>query len=89
MEIIIPVVCPMAYMILVPLPGIKPASRALEGRFLTTGPPGKYPLSHSLMKLMQLSCKAQRGKMVDRPVFICPDLVLVNIRLEGYCILPS
>ena len=42
MEIIIPVVCPKAYMILVPPPGIKPASRALEGRFLTTGPPGKY-----------------------------------------------
>ena len=27
--------------ILVPQPGIEPASRALEGRFLTTGPPGK------------------------------------------------
>ena len=27
--------------ILVPRSGIKPASPALEGRFLTTGPPGK------------------------------------------------
>ena len=35
--------CPVACGILVPLPGIKPASSALEGGFLTTGPPGKSP----------------------------------------------
>ena len=33
--------CPVACGILVPLPGIKPTSPALEGIFLTTGPPGK------------------------------------------------
>ena len=33
--------CPEACGILVPRPGIEPASPALEGRFLTTGPPGK------------------------------------------------
>ena len=33
--------CSTACGILVPRPGIKPASHALEGRFLTTGPPGK------------------------------------------------
>ena len=33
--------CPMACGILVPWSGIKPASLALQGRFLTTGPPGK------------------------------------------------
>ena len=33
--------CPVACGILVPQPGIEPASPALEGRFLTTGPPGK------------------------------------------------
>ena len=33
--------CPVACGILVPWPGIKPVSPALEGRFLTTGPPGK------------------------------------------------
>ena len=33
--------CSSAYEILVPQPGIKPASPALERRFLTTGPPGK------------------------------------------------
>ena len=32
---------PKAYGILVPGPGMKPASPALEGGFLTTGPPGK------------------------------------------------
>ena len=35
--------CPMACGILVPQPGIEPASPALEGVFLTTGPPGKSP----------------------------------------------
>ena len=33
--------CSEACGILVPWPGIKPASPALQGRFLTTGPPGK------------------------------------------------
>ena len=33
--------CPVACGILVPLPGIEPASPALEGGFFTTGPPGK------------------------------------------------
>ena len=35
--------CPMACGMLVPQPGIKPMSPALESRFLTTGPPGKSP----------------------------------------------
>ena len=32
---------PVAYGILVPRPGIEPVSSALQGRFSTTGPPGK------------------------------------------------
>ena len=36
--------CFTACGILVPQPGIKPTSPALEGRFLTTGPPGKSPV---------------------------------------------
>ena len=36
--------CPAACGLLVPQPGIKPASPALEGGFLTTGPPGKAPV---------------------------------------------
>ena len=35
--------CPAACGILVPWPGIEPASFAMEGGFLTTGPPGKSP----------------------------------------------
>ena len=34
--------CPAACGILVPHPGIEPASPALEGGFFNTGPPGKY-----------------------------------------------
>ena len=33
--------CPEASGILVPQPGMEPAYPALEGGFLTTGPPGK------------------------------------------------
>jgi len=33
--------CPVTYGTLVPQAGIEPASLALEGRFLTTGPLGK------------------------------------------------
>ena len=33
--------CPLACGILVPRPGIKPVSPSLEGRFFTTGPPGR------------------------------------------------
>ena len=48
--------CPTACGILVPRPGIKPMSPALAGRFPTTGPPGKSPLSfwkHSLLLASQ------------------------------------
>ena len=37
--------CPTACGILVPLPGIESASPALEGEFVTTGPPGEVPPS--------------------------------------------
>ena len=33
--------CPQACGILVPQPGIEPVSPALQGGYLTTGPPGK------------------------------------------------
>ena len=38
--------CPATCGILVPQPGIKSASPALEGRFFTTGPPGKSLVSY-------------------------------------------
>ena len=40
--------CPVVCGIFVPWPGIKPSSPALEGGFLTTGPPGKSPGLSSL-----------------------------------------
>ena len=36
-------VAPRHVGILVPQPGIEPMTPALQGRFLTTGPPGKSP----------------------------------------------
>lgn len=36
--------CFMACGVLVPPPGIKPATPAFQGRFLTVGPPGKSPV---------------------------------------------
>ena len=51
--------CPVASGILIPQPGIKPVSPALEGRFLTTGPPGKflipYPLQHRIIQNFEYS----------------------------------
>ena len=45
---------PKAYGILSPQPGIRPVPPALEGEVLTTGPPGKSPLSYFLkLKLIQ------------------------------------
>ena len=48
--------CPATCGILVPRPWIKPASPALEGGFLTTGPPGKSQvLQVILMCTMKLT----------------------------------
>ena len=40
----------MACRLLVPGPGIKPISPALEGRFLITGPPGKSHCAYFIDK---------------------------------------
>ena len=45
--------CPKVCGILVPPAGIKPASPALEGGFLTAGPPGKSPTYINLLQLLQ------------------------------------
>ena len=60
--------CPAACGILVPQPGIEPASPALEGRLFTTGPPGKYLLGifdkrKSRGRLGGMACST--GKCVD------------------------
>ena len=51
-------ICPMACGILVSPPGIGPTSLALEGKFLTSGPPGKsqgFPRDSSYMPDIVLS----------------------------------
>ena len=48
---------PTAYGILVPLPGIKPTSPALEGGILTTEPPGRSLKDFSRFKTFQNSNK--------------------------------
>ena len=48
--------CPVACGILVPPPGIEPASPALEGGFFTTGPPGKSPLAFLIKMITSICC---------------------------------
>ena len=50
--------CPAACGILAPWPGIEPGSPALQGRFLTTGPPGK---SHVLSGFWESQLKGLSG----------------------------
>ena len=47
--------CPVTCGILVPRPGIKPMCPALEGGFLTTGPPGKSWISRFNCRWVALS----------------------------------
>ena len=61
--------CPTVCGILVPWPGIEPTSPALEGRFLTTGPPGK-----SLVLLYLLLPILLRGLLIPtQPHCSSPD----------------
>ena len=39
--------------VLAPQPGIEPASAALEGKTLTTRPPGKSPVEFFFLNLLQ------------------------------------
>ena len=72
--------CPSACGILVPQPGIEPASSALQGGFLTTGPPGKsqhhfplealgFPLSATTpaQLIYLVDCLLPRGPAKSRP----------------------
>ena len=53
--------CPKAYGILSPGPGMEPASSALEGRFLTTGPPRKMSLTYILVQNISTLVWQQNG----------------------------
>ena len=49
--------CPAACGILLTLPGIEHVSPALQGRFLTTVPPGKSTINYFLIKVYTLFCR--------------------------------
>ena len=46
--------CPVTYGILVPWPGIERASSAVQGRLLTTGPPGSPGTTHTVLIIIAL-----------------------------------
>ena len=74
--------CSQAYGILAPQPGIEPTSTALEGRFLTTGPPGKsYPLFH-------LESKPKSFLRLSKQHLLCPPQKL-HTCLMSYSSLPG
>ena len=63
---------PWACGVLVPQPGIEPASSALEGRFLTTGPPGKslcynifYPQKQAIGQILSKDCNMPTTDLKD------------------------
>ena len=72
--------------ILVPQPGIEPEFSALEGRFFTTGPPGKAPF-HSLL----LSTRYKPGAALGSGNIMVGDTVPASgyqidiLRVEKKC----
>ena len=74
--------CPTACAILVPCPGLEPAPPALQGRFLTIGPPGK-----SLFYLF-----SQEGLHPSIPTPLYPPMSLTWWRFGSIfmqCLFPS
>ena len=61
--------CPAACRILVPLPGKEPMFKALEGRFLTTRPPGKSLHNFLTSSILQPSAEPTQLRG-ERPVLI-------------------
>ena len=53
--------CPGACGILVPRPGMELMSPALQGGFLTDGPPGKSPFSSSLNDVLAGTGEGEEG----------------------------
>ena len=56
--------CPEACGILVPQPGIEPASLALQGRFFTTGPPEESRIVGFRFDHIDVSGKLDRGSTI-------------------------
>ena len=74
--------CPVACEILVPRPGIKPRSPALEGEFVTTGPPGK-PLLWGIFFRACLRKKMLLARMLSHVrIFYDPRTVALQVPLS-------
>ena len=67
----------MAHGILVPRPGIKPTSPALEGGFLTLGPPGKSLEFISLKNTFQMKIELF-DILKDECIILCINLKKVK-----------
>ena len=70
--------CPEVCWILVPWPGIEPVSLALEGRFLTHGPPGKTQSEFILMGSVWLQHWEQAEAGQSRGQQASPEAVPVS-----------
>ena len=57
--------CRKAYEILVHQPGIEPVSPALEGGFLTTGPPEKYLIHSTLPSGVGIKLRMEQSELVS------------------------
>ena len=66
-------ICSMACGLLLPWPEIEPMSPALQGRFLTTGPPGKSQLK------VWLNLHLGKAWMLQIMAFILEELVTKNL----------
>ena len=62
--------CPSVHGILVPQPGLEPTSPALQGRFLTTGPPGKFlRVTFYLSEIFTTSSPGASPQIILRELF--------------------
>ena len=74
--------CSVVCGILVPWPGNKPVSLTLQGRFLTTGPPGKSPATDFLTG----NLKEREGLILVQPIRLCGR----NLSWEKWaCVMPA
>ena len=80
--------CSVACGILVPQPGIEPVSLVLQGRFLTTGPPGKFQIRGFKTGNTQYCSSRCKRMLLGSPVEQCGALLEVGALHEPWLSLP-
>ena len=81
--------CSVACGILVPLPGIEPMFPALEGRFLTPGPPGKPPgMCYYFLKVCHLTQYPQNPDRCEHAVDVGEYLMRKGMNLPRFTVQP-